>query len=167
MPDVPAILDPSPLRMPPVARVRAYYAALCAGCRRAVRRRIACRTAAADRGLADEGDALLIAASIAGAASLVLETRVEMVRHCVRNGIADFAVKTLDEALRILKNEIRKRQPIAVLLERQPADVLAEMVERGAQPDLLRWTSVGTCFAADHRNAAGTRSASPAGPSRN
>ena len=45
-----------------------------------------------------------------------------MVRHCVRNGIADFAVKTLDEALRILKNEIRKRQPIAVLLERQPVE---------------------------------------------
>jgi Urocanase Rossmann-like domain len=139
---VPAILDPSPLRMPPVARVRAYYTALCAT---AVVRfgaaSLARRLLLID-GLADEGDALLIAASIAGAASLVLETSVEMVRHCVRNGIADFAVNTLDEALRILKNEIRKGQPIAVLLERQPADVLAEMVERGAQPDLLRWTSI-------------------------
>jgi hypothetical protein len=138
---VPAILDPSPLRMPPVARVRAYYAALCAT---AVAHfgaaSLAGRLLLVD-GLADEGDALLIAASIAGAASLVLETNVEMVRHCVRNGIADFAVNSLDEALRILKNEIRKRQPIAVLLEREPADVLAEMVERGAQPDLLRWTS--------------------------
>ncbi len=141
MPDVPAIFDPSPLRMPPVARVRAYYAALCAA---AVAQFGAASLAGRlllIEGLAEEGDALLIAASIAGAASLVLETSVEMVRHCVRNGIADFAVKTLDEALRILKNEIRKRQPIAVLLERQPADVLAEMVERGAQPDLLRWTS--------------------------
>lgn len=143
MPDVPAILDPSPLRMPPVTRVRAYYAALCAAA--------VAQFGAASlggrllllEGLANEGDALLIAASIAGAASLVLETAVEMVRHCVRNGIADFAVKTLDEALRILKNEIRKRQPIAVLLERLPADILAEMVERGAQPNLLRWTSTG------------------------
>jgi hypothetical protein len=140
MHDSPAISD-SPLKMPPVARVRAHYLSLC--------------TAAADQfgsvslagrlllidGLSDEGDALLIAASIAGAASLVLETRAEMVRHCVRNGIADFAVNTLDEALRILKNEIRKRQPIAVLLEREPADVLAEMVNRGAQPDLVRWVS--------------------------
>ena len=91
-------------------------------------------------GLAEEGDALLIAASIAGAASLMLETRTEAVRHCVRNGIVDFAVTTLDEALRILKNELRKQQPIAVLLEREPASVLAEMVERGAQPDMLRWS---------------------------
>jgi hypothetical protein len=90
-------------------------------------------------GLADEGDALLLAASIAGAASLVLETETEAVRHCVRNGIVDFAVTTLAEALRILKNELRKQQPIAVLLEREPADALAEMVERGAQPDMLRW----------------------------
>jgi urocanate hydratase len=51
----------------------------------------------------------------------------------------DFAVMTLDEALRILKNEVRKQQPIAVLLEREAAGVLAEMVERGAQPDMLRW----------------------------
>jgi hypothetical protein len=84
-----------------------------------------------------EGDALLVAASIAGAASLVLETRSEMVRYCVRHGIVDFAVNSLDEALRILKNEIRKRQPIAVLLERAPADALAEMIERGAQPDFV------------------------------
>jgi len=127
--------------MPPVARVRAYYTALCAT---AVSyfgaASLAGRLLLID-GLADEGDTLLVAASIAGAASLVLETRIEMVRHCVRNGIADFAVNTLDEALRIQKNEIRKRQPIAVLLEREPSDVLGEIVERGAQPDLLRWTS--------------------------
>lgn len=141
MPDVPATFDPSPLLMPPVARVRAYYAALCAAAVAQFGVASLAGRLLLIEGLAEEGDALLIAASIAGAASLVLETSIEMVRHCVRNGIADFAVKTLDEALRILKNEIRKRQPIAVLLERQPADVLAEMVERGAQPDLLRWTS--------------------------
>lgn len=141
MPDVPAMLDSSPLRMPSVARVRAHYAALCAAAVAQFNSASLAGRLLLIEGLADEGDALLIAASIAGAASLVLETRVEMVRHCVRNGIADFAVKTLDEALRILKNEIRKRQPIAVLLERQPADVLADMVERGAQPNLLRWAS--------------------------
>ena len=159
MPDVPAIFDPSPLRMPAVARVRAYYAALCAA---AVAQFGAASLAGRlllIEGLAEEGDALLIAASIAGAASLVLETSIEMVRHCVRNGIADFAVKTLDEALRILKNEIRKRQPIAVLLERQPADVLAEMVERGAQPDLLRWSSTG--LASQHIETLRERGARP------
>jgi urocanate hydratase len=127
--------------MPSVARVRAHYAPLCAA---AVSQfgtgSLAGRLLLID-GLADEGDALLIAASIAGAASLVLETQPDAVRYCVRNGIVDFAVITLDEALRILKNEVRKQQPIAVLLEREEAGVLAEMVDRGAQPDMLRWAA--------------------------
>jgi urocanate hydratase len=137
MPDPPA--TSASLSMPPVARVRVHYASLCAA---AVSQfgtgSLAGRLLLID-GLAHEGDALLIAASIAGAASLTLEIRTEAVRHCVRNGIVDFAVTTLDEALRILKNEIRKQQPIAVLLEREPASVLTEMVERGAQPDMVRW----------------------------
>jgi Urocanase Rossmann-like domain len=129
------------LSMPPVARVRAHYAPLCAAAASQFGTgSLAGRLLLID-GLANEGDALLIAASIAGAASLTLETRAEAVRHCVRNGIVDFAVTTLDEALRILKNEVRKQQPIAVLLEREPAGVLAEMVERGAQPDMLRWAA--------------------------
>jgi hypothetical protein len=89
-------------------------------------------------GLAAEGDALLLGASIAGAASLVLERDPGAVRYAVRNGIVDFAVTTLDEALRILKNEVRKQQPIAVLLEHCPKEALAGMVERGAQPDMMR-----------------------------
>jgi hypothetical protein len=129
------------LSMPPVARVRVHYASLCAAAASQFGTGSLAGCLLLIDGLADEGDALLIAASIAGAASLTLETRTEAIRYCVRNGIVDFAVTTLDEALRILKNELRKRQPIAVLLEREPASVLAEMVERGAQPDLLRWTS--------------------------
>jgi urocanate hydratase len=139
MDDAPA--TPALPSTPPVARVRAYYAALCAAAGSHFGTgSLAGRLLLID-GLTHEGDALLIAASIAGAASLTLETRTEAVRHCVRNGIVDFAVITLDEALRILKNEIRKQQPIAVLLEREPAGVLAEMAERGAQPDMLRWSA--------------------------
>jgi urocanate hydratase len=141
MADAAATSNPPPLRMPTVARVRAHYAPLCAAAASQFGTgSLAGRLLLID-GLADEGDALLIAASIAGAASLVLETQPDAVRHCVRNGIVDFAVMTLDEALRILKNEVRKQQPIAVLLEREAAGVLAEMVDRGAQPDMLRWAA--------------------------
>jgi hypothetical protein len=137
MPD--ARTTPPPFTMPTVARVRAHYVALCAAAAALFGTgALAGRLLLID-GLAEEGDALLIAASIAGAASLVLETRTESIRYCVRNGIVDFAVTTLNEALRILKNELRKKQPIAVLVERDAAAVLAEMVERGAQPDMLRW----------------------------
>ena len=141
MPDAPAIFGPPQFRMPTVARVRAHYTLLCAAAAKQFHAGSLAGHLLLIDGLADEGDALLIAASIAGAASLVLETGTEAVRHCVRNGIVDFAVTSLAEALRILKNEVRKRQPIAVLLERQPMSVLAEMVERGAQPDMLRWTA--------------------------
>jgi hypothetical protein len=138
MPD--ARTTPPPFTMPTVARVHAHYKALCAAAgARFGTGALAGRLLLID-GLADEGDALLIAASIAGAASLVLETRTEAIRYCVRNGIVDFAVTNLNEALRILKNELRKKQPIGVLVERDAAAVLAEMVERGAQPDMLRWT---------------------------
>ena len=139
MPD--ARTPPPPFTMPTVACVRAHYMALCAAAAAQFGTgALAGRLLLID-GLAEEGDALLIAASIAGAASLVLETRTEAIRYCVRNGIVDFAVTTLNEALRILKNELRKKQPIAVLVERDAAVVLAEMVERGAQPDMLRWTA--------------------------
>jgi hypothetical protein len=138
MPD--ARTTPPPFTMPTVARVHAHYMALCAAAAAQFGTgALAGRLLLID-GLADEGDAMLIAASIAGAASLVLETRTEAIRYCVRNGIVDFAVTNLNEALRILKNELRKKQPIAVLVERDAAAVLAEMVERGAQPDMLRWT---------------------------
>jgi Urocanase Rossmann-like domain len=139
MHDAPASSGTPQFKMPPVERVREHYGLLCdAGDSQFGTRSLAGRLLLID-GLAGEGDALLIAASIAGAASLVLETRADAVRHCIRNGIVDFAVTTLAEALRILKNEVRKQQPIAVLLEQDPAAVLAEMVERGAQPDMLRW----------------------------
>jgi hypothetical protein len=128
-------------RMPAVARVRSHYARLCAASASLYgAASLAGRLLLID-GLPDEGDAILVAASIAGGASLVLEMQTEAIRHCIRNGIVDFAVTTLGEALRILKNEVRKQQPIAVLLEGEPAGVLAEMVERGAQPDLLRWAA--------------------------
>ncbi len=115
-------------------------------------------------GLSHEGDALLTAASIAGAASLVLDTTSEAVRHSIRNGIVDFAVKNLDEALRILKNEIRKHQPIAVLLQQQTATAMAAMVERGAQPDLLRCVSETELVATLRERGAVTVPADPGGP---
>jgi hypothetical protein len=46
-------------------------------------------------------------------------------------------VNHLDEALRILKNEVRKKQPVSVCLEADFTPTLREAVERGLQPDLL------------------------------
>ena len=55
----------------------------------------------------------------------------------MRNGAIDFLVTSLDEALRILKNEIRKRQPIAVGVSVPVREIVKQMLDRGVLPDLL------------------------------
>jgi len=83
------------------------------------------------------GSRLLRAANIAGAASLTVSNAAADLRLAVREGVADFLVTSLDEALRILKNEIRKRQPVAVAICAEPREVGEQMMLRGVQPDLL------------------------------
>lgn len=83
------------------------------------------------------GCRLLRAANIAGAASLAASSDTDLLRDAMRAGGIDFVVNGLDEALRILKNEIRKQQPVAVGVSITPETLLQEMNERGVQPDLL------------------------------
>jgi len=88
--------------------------------------------------LDDDGRALLVAGNIAGAASLAATADVAAQKRAVRDGVADFLVTSLDEALRILKNETRKRETVAVCMAAAPQAVESEMLERGVLPDLLR-----------------------------
>jgi hypothetical protein len=85
-----------------------------------------------------EGRALLVAGNIAGAASLAATADAAAREQAIRDGVADFLVTTLDEALRILKNEIRKREAVAVCVAGATEAVEREMLERGVLPDLLR-----------------------------
>jgi hypothetical protein len=87
--------------------------------------------------LDENGCALMRAANVAGAASLVSTADSAALRHANRDGVADFLVTSLDEALRILKNEIRKRQAVSVGVSVAPEAIAAEMRERGVLPDLL------------------------------
>ncbi|MGP8271214.1 MAG: hypothetical protein ACLQLH_14190 [Terracidiphilus sp.] len=85
-----------------------------------------------------ESRALIVAANIAGAASLAATADSAAQKQAIRDGVADFLVTSLDEALRILKNEIRKRETVAVCVAAAPQAVEREMLERGVLPDLLR-----------------------------
>jgi len=87
--------------------------------------------------IAPDGRALLVAANIAGAASLAATADRVAQKQAVREGVVDFLVNSLDEALRILKNEIRKRETAAVCIAAAPQAVEIEMLERGVLPDLL------------------------------
>ncbi len=80
---------------------------------------------------------LSAAASIAGAASLVVDADADSVRSHSRDRAFDFVVNSLDEALRTLKNEIRKGRPLAVALVADPDRVTAEAAERGLAPRLI------------------------------
>ena len=87
--------------------------------------------------LAAEGRNLLYAANIAGAASLAASADPTALRQAMRDGVIDFFVNSLEEALRILKNEIRKRQTVSVGVAFEPNKLTEQMLNRGVLPDLL------------------------------
>jgi hypothetical protein len=87
--------------------------------------------------LDDVGRASVVAANIAGAATLTASANVTAQKEAIRDGVIDFLVTSLDEALRILKNELRKGETVAVCVSKPPEEVEDEMMERGVLPDLL------------------------------
>lgn len=90
-----------------------------------------------------DGDAraLLVAANVAGAASMAASASPDAQKQSIRDGIADFLVTSLDEALRILKNEIRKGETVSVCVAQSPETLAHEMFERGVLPNLIRPTA--------------------------
>ena len=77
------------------------------------------------------------AGSLAGAASLTVDSDATAVKAHFRDGAFDFVVNTLDEALRALKNEIRLHRSIAIGLIADPSTVLEEAAERGLVARLI------------------------------
>jgi urocanate hydratase len=88
-----------------------------------------------------EASELAIATTIAGGVFLGIEPDQQRLKSAVRNGSCDFMVNTLDEALRVLKNELRKRTPLSTGLLGDPEEILPAMVARGVQPGLIASTA--------------------------
>lgn len=88
--------------------------------------------------LDDDGRALVVAANIAGAATLAVSAEAASQKQALRDGVVDFVVTNLDEALRILKNQLRKRESVSVCVASQLSEIDREMNQRGVAPDLLR-----------------------------
>jgi len=85
----------------------------------------------------EQGRNLLYAANIAGAASLAASADPAALRQAMRDGVINFFVNSREEALRILKNEIRKRQTVSVGVAADPAQLVEQMLDRGLLPDIL------------------------------
>src|SRR5213082_2081694 len=88
-------------------------------------------------GMGGMGGAQPLAATMAGAAFLGIDVDPERIKKRLKTGYCDFLVTTLDEALRILKNAVRKKENVSVGLVGNCADVIPELAERGVVPDIL------------------------------
>src|SRR5436190_8399834 len=88
-------------------------------------------------GMGGMGGAQPLAATMTGAAFLRIDVDPERIKKRLKTGYCDFMVNTLDEALRILKNAVRKKENISVGLVGNCADVIPELAERGVVPDVL------------------------------
>jgi urocanate hydratase len=88
-------------------------------------------------GMGGMGGAQPLAATMTGACFLGIDPDPERIKKRLRSGYCDFMVNSLDEALRILKNAIRKKENISVGLVGNCADVIPELAERGVVPDIL------------------------------
>src|SRR4029077_643389 len=91
----------------------------------------------ASGGMGGMGGAQPLAATLNGAAFLGVDVDPERIKRRVKSGYCDVMVNDLDEALRILKNAVRKREATSVGLVGNCADVVPELARRGIVPDLL------------------------------
>ncbi len=88
-------------------------------------------------GMGGMGGAQPLAATMTGAAFLGIDVDAERIKKRLKTGYCDFMVTTLDEALRILKNAVRKKENVSVGLVGNCADIIPELAERGVLPDIL------------------------------
>lgn len=91
----------------------------------------------ASGGMGGMGGAQPLAATMNGGAFLGIDVDPERIKRRVKAGYCDVMVTDLDEALRILKNAVRKGETASVGLVGNCADVIPAMAKRGVVPDLL------------------------------
>jgi urocanate hydratase len=88
-------------------------------------------------GMGGMGGAQPLAGTMTGACFLGIDVDPERIKKRLKTGYCDFMVNSLDEALRILKNAVRKKEAVSVGLIGNCADVIPELAERGVLPDIL------------------------------
>jgi urocanate hydratase len=88
-------------------------------------------------GMGGMGGAQPLAATMNGAAFLGIEVDPSRIRRRVEGGYCDRMTNSLDEALVLVRQAMKDRQPLSVGLAGNCAEILPEMVRRGVVPDLL------------------------------
>ncbi len=88
-------------------------------------------------GMGGMGGAQALAVTLNAGAFLGIDADSARIKRRQKAGFCEVMVNNLDEALRILKNAVRRREPASVGLIGNAAEVLPELAERGVLPDLL------------------------------
>jgi len=78
-----------------------------------------------------------LAAVMAGACYLGIEVDPERIKKRVRTGYCDVMADSLEEALRIVKSAVCKKETVSVGLVGNCGDVIPELARRGVVPDIL------------------------------
>lgn len=88
-------------------------------------------------GMGRMGGVQPLAAAMNGAAVLCIEVDPERIKEWMKAGFCDVMVNSLEEALRILKNAVRKGETASVGLAGNCSEILPELASRGVVPDIL------------------------------
>ena len=88
-------------------------------------------------GLGGMGGAQPLAATMAGAAMLVVECRPGPIERRLETGYLDRSTTELDEAIDVIAGACRRAEAVSVGLLGNAAEVFPELVRRGVHPDLV------------------------------
>jgi urocanate hydratase len=88
-------------------------------------------------GMGGMGGAQPLAATMAGASTLVVEVDESRINRRVKQGFCDVKVKTLDKALKMIKEHAKSGQPISIGLVGNCAEMFPEIYRRGIVPDMV------------------------------
>ncbi len=88
-------------------------------------------------GMGGMGGAQAVAVTLNRGAFLGIDADSSRIKRRQKSGFCEVMVNNLDEALRILRNAVRRREPASVGLIGNAAEVLPELAQRGVLPDLL------------------------------
>ena len=88
-------------------------------------------------GMGGMGGAQPMAATMAGASVLVVEVDEERINRRLKQGFCDVKVKTLDKAIKLIKEHTKSKEPISVGLVGNCAEIFPEIFRRGIVPDIV------------------------------
>jgi urocanate hydratase len=88
-------------------------------------------------GLGGMGGAQPLAATMQGAAALIVEVDESRIDRRLKTGYLDRKARDLDDALDLISNAMHSKQAISIGLLGNAADVLPALVAHGVQPDVV------------------------------